>query len=48
MMLDMFKVKMLSITDGTGTFGNPYREIQIFTRDEKRQDDMRKSMRTLN
>lgn len=47
----MFSEKTLLITGGTGTFGNavldrfldtPIREIRIFSRDEKKQDDMRK------
>ena len=47
----MFKDKTLLITGGTGTFGNAVldkfldtsiKEIRIFSRDEKKQDDMRK------
>ena len=47
----MFKDKVLMITGGTGSFGNAVmdrflstdiREIRIFSRDEKKQDDMRK------
>ena len=47
----MFKNKTLLITGGTGTFGNAVLrrfqatdigEIRIFSRDEKKQDDMRK------
>lgn len=46
----MFKGKTLLITGGTGSFGNAVlkrfldtdiREIRIFSRDEKKQDDMR-------
>ena len=46
----MFKDKILLITGGTGSFGNAVlrrfldsdiREIRIFSRDEKKQDDMR-------
>ncbi len=46
----MFKGKVLLITGGTGSFGNAVlrrfldsdiREIRIFSRDEKKQDDMR-------
>jgi len=46
----MFKSKTLLITGGTGTFGNAVlgrflqtgvREIRIFSRDEKKQEDMR-------
>jgi UDP-N-acetylglucosamine 4,6-dehydratase len=48
----MFKDKCLLITGGTGSFGNAVLsrilssnigEIRIFSRDEKKQDDMRKS-----
>jgi UDP-glucose 4-epimerase len=48
----MFKNKVLLITGGTGSFGhavcrrflkeNQVKEIRIFSRDEKKQDDMRK------
>jgi UDP-glucose 4-epimerase len=47
----MFKDKALLITGGTGSFGNAVmkrfldtdvKEIRIFSRDEKKQDDMRK------
>ena len=47
----MFKEKTLMITGGTGSFGNAVlkrfletdvKEIRIFSRDEKKQDDMRK------
>ena len=47
----MFKNKTLLITGGTGTFGNAVLkrflntdigEIRVFSRDEKKQDDMRK------
>ena len=47
----MFKDKVLLITGGTGSFGNAVlkrfldsdlKEIRIFSRDEKKQDDMRK------
>jgi UDP-glucose 4-epimerase len=48
----MFKNKILLITGGTGSFGNTVlrrfldtdiKEIRIFSRDEKKQDDMRKA-----
>lgn len=48
----MFKDKTLLITGGTGSFGNAVlkrflktdiKEIRIFSRDEKKQDDMRKA-----
>ena len=47
----MFNDKTLLITGGTGSFGNAVlrgfldtdiKEIRIFSRDEKKQDDMRK------
>ena len=47
----MFENKILLITGGTGSFGNAvlrrflnsdFKEIRIFSRDEKKQDDMRK------
>lgn len=50
----MFKDKTLLITGGTGSFGNAVmkrflntdvKEIRIFSRDEKKQDDMRKVYR---
>ena len=46
----MFKDKTVLITGGTGSFGNVVikrfldtgvKEIRIFSRDEKKQDDMR-------
>ena len=46
----MFENKVLLITGGTGSFGNavlervlsqPFSEIRIFSRDEKKQEDMR-------
>ena len=50
-MKDLFKNKTLLITGGTGSFGNAvlsrflkngdFNEIRIFSRDEKKQDDMR-------
>ena len=47
----MFQNKILLITGGTGSFGNAIlrhcldsdlREIRVFSRDEKKQDDLRK------
>lgn len=47
----MFQGKCLLLTGGTGSFGNAVlkrflqsdiREIRVFSRDEKKQDDMRK------
>ena len=49
----MFKDKVLLITGGTGSFGNTVvksfidkglKEIRILSRDEKKQDDMRKKI----
>ena len=49
----MFKDKTLLITGGTGSFGNAVlrrfinsdlRQIRIFSRDEKKQDDMRREL----
>jgi len=51
--LDVFDNKVLMITGGTGSFGNAVlkrfldtdvREIRIFSRDEKKQEDMRISI----
>ncbi len=51
----MFKGKTLLITGGTGSFGNAVlkrfldtdiKEIRIFSRDEKKQDDMRKKLKS--
>jgi UDP-glucose 4-epimerase len=51
----MFKDKTLLITGGTGSFGNAVlrrllksdlREIRIFSRDEKKQEDMRLALKT--
>ena len=48
--MSLFKDKVLLITGGTGSFGNAVLnrflrtdigEIRIFSRDEKKQDDMR-------
>ncbi|QGH36264.1 NAD-dependent epimerase/dehydratase family protein [Gracilibacillus salitolerans] len=53
----MFKNKTLLITGGTGSFGNAVmkrfldtdiKEIRIFSRDEKKQDDMRKLYKNEN
>ena len=51
----MFKNKILLITGGTGSFGNAvlnrflntdhFNEIRIFSRDEKKQDDMRNQLK---
>src|ERR1041384_4034886 len=50
-MSSIFSDKVLLITGGTGSFGNAVlrrfidsdlREVRIFSRDEKKQDDMRK------
>jgi UDP-glucose 4-epimerase len=51
----LFKNKILLITGGTGSFGNAVlkrfissnvKEIRVFSRDEKKQDDMRHELRT--
>jgi len=51
--MSIFKDKILLITGGTGSFGNAVvkrfldsdiKEIRIFSRDEKKQDDMRHQM----
>ena len=51
----MFENQVLLITGGTGSFGNAVlrrfldsdlREIRIFSRDEKKQDDMRKKFKS--
>jgi UDP-glucose 4-epimerase len=51
---NIFKEKILLITGGTGTFGNAvvdmaaktgFGEIRIFSRDEKKQDDMRNRLK---
>jgi UDP-glucose 4-epimerase len=50
----MFKDKTLLVTGGTGSFGNaavrrflssPFAEIRVFSRDEKKQEDMRLALR---
>ena len=50
----MFKDKVLLITGGTGSFGNAvlshflhsdFAEIRVFSRDEKKQEDMRLAFR---
>lgn len=51
----MFKDKVLLITGGTGSFGSAvlnrflhtdhFKEIRIFSRDEKKQDDMRNTLK---
>ena len=51
--MNMFKDKVLLVTGGTGSFGNAIikhflttdvGEIRIFSRDEKKQHDMRSSI----
>jgi len=53
--MSIFKEKILLITGGTGSFGNAVlrrfldsdiKEIRIFSRDEKKQDDMRHTLQT--
>ena len=54
--MSIFKDKVLLITGGTGSFGNmvlkrfldsDIREIRIFSRDEKKQDDMRHHLQAM-
>jgi len=54
--MSIFKDKVLLITGGTGSFGNmvlkrfldsDIREIRIFSRDEKKQDDMRHHLQSM-
>jgi UDP-N-acetylglucosamine 4,6-dehydratase/5-epimerase len=53
--MSLFKNKVLLITGGTGSFGNAVLrrflqtdlgEVRIFSRDEKKQDDMRHEFQT--
>ena len=53
----MFKDKVLLITGGTGSFGNAVlerfllsdvKEIRILSRDEKKQEDMRRNTIMIN
>ena len=53
--MDIFEDKVLLITGGTGSFGNAvlrrflnskFKEIRIFSRDEKKQEDMRISLKS--
>jgi UDP-glucose 4-epimerase len=54
--MSIFKEKTLLITGGTGSFGNAvlnrflhtdhFKEIRIFSRDEKKQDDMRNQLKS--
>lgn len=55
--MSIFKDKVLLITGGTGSFGNAVlrrfldsdiKEIRIFSRDEKKQDDMRHRLQSEN
>jgi UDP-N-acetylglucosamine 4,6-dehydratase/5-epimerase len=57
MSLNMFRDRTLLITGGTGTFGNAFLEhlletevgeVRIFSRDEKKQDDMRRRYAAAN
>ena len=54
--MSIFKDKVLLITGGTGSFGNmvlkrfldsDIKEIRIFSRDEKKQDDMRHHLQAM-
>ncbi len=53
MNLSLFRDKVFLVTGGTGSFGNiiarsllelNVKEIRIFSRDEKKQDEMRTSL----
>ena len=54
--MQLIKDKVLLITGGTGSFGNAvlnrflntdhFREIRVFSRDEKKQDDMRTTLKS--
>ena len=55
--MSIYKDKVLMITGGTGSFGHTVlkhfldsdlKEIRIFSRDEKKQDDMRHEIQALN
>lgn len=55
--MSVFNDKVLLITGGTGSFGNAVlrrflnsgiKEIRIFSRDEKKQDDMRHALQIRN
>ena len=56
--MDLFNKKTLLITGGTGSFGNAvlsrflktdvFSEIRIFSRDEKKQDELRKKVNSIN
>jgi UDP-N-acetylglucosamine 4,6-dehydratase len=55
--MKIFKNKIIVILGGTGSFGkvflkkilnSSYKEIRIFSRDEKKQDDLRNSLRVKN
>ena len=56
-MKNFFKNKKILITGGTGSFGstflkkmskNEFSELRVFSRDEKKQDDLRKSLSNKN
>jgi UDP-N-acetylglucosamine 4,6-dehydratase len=55
--MNIFQNKIILITGGTGSFGNaflskiiktPFKEIRIFSRDEKKQNDLRNSLKKIN
>ena len=55
--MNIFKNKVIIIFGGTGSFGQaflkriinlPYKQIRIFSRDEKKQDDLRNSLKKKN
>ena len=52
--MNMFKNKTILISGGTGSFGNaflnkiikaPFKEVRVFSRDEKKQNDLRNSLK---
>lgn len=52
--LSLYRDKTLLLTGGTGTFGNAvlkraltlgFGEVRVFSRDDKKQDEMRSSLR---
>ena len=55
--MNMFKNKIILISGGTGSFGNaflnkiinaPFKEVRVFSRDEKKQNDLRNSLKNEN
>ncbi len=55
--MNMFKNKIILISGGTGSFGSaflnkiikaPFKEVRVFSRDEKKQNDLRNSLKKEN